>query len=260
MSSFIYEGWVRHRRFSPTQHQFRYRVSMLFLDLDQLDDAFRGSRLFKLERRGLASFRRQDHLGDPERPLQACVRELVRERTGRAPSGAIRLLTQPRYFGYVMNPVSFYYCYDDAGELDTIVAEINNTPWGERHCYVLDPSSNHGTAKTRRFRFAKDFHVSPFMPMDVDYDWRFVAPGERLAVHMINLDDGVACFDASMTLERRAMTPASLRRSFFRYPLMTVKVISAIYWQALRLRLKKTPFYEHPKYDQLPSAAQETEQ
>lgn len=251
MTSYIYEGWVRHRRHAPTRHAFRYRVAMLYLDLEQLDEAFDGSWLFRNERPGLASFRRADHLGDPDVPLASAVRDLVVERTGRRPAGRICLLTHPRYAGYVMNPVSFYYCFDETDRVQAIVAEINNTPWGERHCYVLGAGENLGNATTQRFCFAKDFHVSPFMPMNHDYDWRFVVPGEHLAVHMVNLDDGRPCFDASMSLQRRAMTPKTLRRSFFRFPLMTVKVVSAIYWQALRLRLKRTPFYEHPNAEQL---------
>ncbi len=240
--SHLYEGWVRHRRYAPTEHAFEYRVCLLYLDLEHLDRAFAGSRLFAVERPAVASFRREDHLGDPAVPLHAAVRDLVESQTGHRPSGPIRLLTHPRYFGYVMNPVSFYYCFDPAGQqVETVVAEVNNTPWGERHNYVLHAEDG------LSFQFAKAFHVSPFMPMDVDYDWRFTAPDQRLAVHMVNRRDGDAFFDATMVLERRAMTPRSLRRAVIRYPAMTVQVIAAIYWQALRLRFKNTPFYEHPE-------------
>ena len=248
MTSFLYEGWVRHRRTAPTQHSFRYRVVMLYLDLGELDRAFAGSRLFSVERPGVASFRRSDHLGDPNVPLERTVRDLVEARTGARPTGPIRLLTHPRYFGYVMNPVSFFYCFEDDGvTLRDVVAEVNNTPWGERHAYVLGDADNLGGEVTKQFRFRKDFHVSPFMSMDLDYDWRFVTPGERLAVHMTNRDGDRELFDATMVMERRPMTPATLRRAVWRYPLMTARVVGAIYWQALRLRLKGTPYFEHPE-------------
>jgi DUF1365 family protein len=144
--------------------------------------------------------------------------------------------------------VSFYYCYaPGGGELETIVAEVHNTPWGETHCYVLDRALDEGRGRLRRYRFAKGFHVSPFMPMEQGYDWRFVEPGDKLAVHMRNLEAGRVAFDASMTLERRELSPASLRGALARYPFMTGKVIGAIYWQALRLWLKRTPFHAHPR-------------
>ena len=249
MTSYLYEGWVRHRRFAPTQHRFRYRVCLFYLDLERLDCAAANHWQFAVDRPALISFRRADHFGDPARPLHVAVRDRVEKQTGRRPIGPIRLLTHPRYLGYVMNPVSFYYCFAPDGEtLETIVAEVENTPWGERHLYVLDQAHNLGNQTTKKFRFGKAFHVSPFMPMEVEYDWRFVSPGQRLAVHMVNRSQDGAFFDATMVLRRRPLNTASLYRAMLRYPFMTGKVIAAIYWQALRLRLKGTPFFDHPKH------------
>ncbi|HPF37609.1 MAG TPA: DUF1365 domain-containing protein [Phycisphaerae bacterium] len=246
MESRIYEGEVRHRRSRPVEHAFCYRVCMLYLDLAELDHVFEGTRLWSVEGRGVASFRRRDHLGAADRPLDECVRELVAERTGRRLTGPIRLLTHPAYWGYRFNPVSFYYCFDEAGALRTIVAEVNNTPWNEQHCYVLDALDRADESEAFRFRFAKRFHVSPFMGMNHEYDWRFSEPGERLNVAMVNLEAGERLFDASMTMRRRAISPAALRLLLVRFPLMSMRVITAIYWQAARLRLKRAPFFPHP--------------
>jgi DUF1365 family protein len=178
----------------------------------------------------------------------------VEARTGSRPVGPIRLLTHFRYFGYVFNPVSFYFCYDQAGDsVDTIVAEITNTPWGERHCYVLGTAHNRASGRRKRYRFDKVFHISPFIDMDVAYDWRFTEPTSQLAIHMDNLRDGRPFFDATMRLERRELSGSSLARVLAQYPLMTAKVIGAIHWQALKLWIKGVPFLAHPKNRKEPS-------
>ncbi len=247
MKSCIYAGRVRHRRFAPVPHTFRYRLFMMYLDLAELPELFRRRWLWSSDRFALAQFRRSDHLGDPSVPLDQAVRDLVAQRTGTRPAGPIRLLTHLRYFGYCFNPVSFYFCFDAAdARLETIVAEVNNTPWGERHCYVLTDSMNMGREHNKRYRFEKAFHVSPFMEMDLGYDWRFTMPGERLAVHMENEKDGRRLFDATLALERTEIDGGSLARALLTYPLMTAKVVGAIYWQALRLWLKRCPVYIHP--------------
>jgi len=247
MKSAIFAGQVRHRRMHPAGHEFVYRLFMMYLDLAELDRVFERRWLWSAKRPALARFRREHHLGDPAVPLDTAVRELVKAQTGSRPQGPIRLLTNLSYFGYCFNPVSFYYCFDAAGEqVETIVAEVNNTPWGERHCYVLGEAMNQGKATHKRYAPAKQMHVSPFMQMDVDYDWRFSAPAQTLAVHMENSRHNQKIFDATLELERREISAASLARVLVAYPLMTLKVIVAIHWQALRLWLKKVPVYDHP--------------
>lgn len=248
MQSCLYTGWIRHRRFGPARHAFRYRLCMAWLDLAELPHVFDPYWLWSARRPALAWFRRADYLGDPGTPLDAAVRDLVQKRTGARPAGPIRLLTHLRYFGHCANPVSFYYCYDTRGEqVQTIVAEITNTPWNERHAYVLPLSG--GTregAHVTRFQFDKAFHVSPFMPMDVRYDWRFTAPGPALDVHMDNFRGDHHQFDATLHLRREAIDSRTLARSLVAFPLMTAKVTTMIYWQALRLWWKGTPFHSHP--------------
>lgn len=247
MKSAVYEGRVRHRRFGEPEHAFEYAVGMLYLDLAELDRVFRGRWLWSHGGFAPFSFSRKGHLGDPGRPLSACVRDLVEQRTGARPAGPIRLLTHPRVFGFVFNPVSFYYVFDARDErVETIVVEINNTPWKEQHCYVLTEAQNEGDCESRRFRFAKEFHVSPFLGMDHRYEWAFGPPGERLGVSMKNLRAGECVFDAVLNLSRRQLDGRSLAGLCARFPLATVRVLAAIYWQALRLRLAGAPFHEHP--------------
>ena len=246
--SAIYEGWVRHRRFRPARHLFGYRLFMMYLDLDELPGLFDRRWLWSARRPNLACFRRADHLGNPRLPLDECVRQLVGDRTGRRPEGPIRLLTHLRYWGYGFNPVSFYFCFDRADrDLETVVGEVNNTPWSEQHCYVLHRGMEGGRAPSKCYRFPKAFHVSPFMGMKQDYTWRFTAPGHRLLVHMDNWEKGDRLFDATLVLRRREIGAASLARVLLQYPFMTAKVIGAIHWQALRLWLKRCPVYPHPQ-------------
>ena len=248
MKSALYTGWIRHRRFGPAKNAFRYRIFMSYIDLAELPRLFERRWLWSARRPALAWFRRKDFLGPSTVPLEDAVRDLVLDRTGVRPKGPIRLLTHLRYFGASFNPVSFYYVFDAAdSRVETIVAEITNTPWKERHAYVLPLSTaSRAGARAWRFNFAKEFHVSPFMPMDMTYDWRFGAPGNGLHVHMENWRDGRAQFDATLNLVRQEMTAGSLARALIQFPLITVRVSSLIYWQALKLSWKRTPFHAHP--------------
>ncbi len=248
MESCIYEGWVKHRRYTPVDNAFRYRLFMLYLDLAELPRLFEKRWLWSARRFALAQFRRSDHVGDPGVPLDETVRDLVQTHCGERPAGPVRLLTNLRYFGYCFNPVSFYYCFDEAGEdVRFVVAEVNNTPWGERHCYIMGPAADQGEAQVRRYRFDKDFHVSPFMPMDVQYDWRIRVPDGRLIVHNDSTRDGEKFFDSTLSLQRREISGAALNRVLLRFPFMTLRVVALIHWQALKLLVKRVPYISHPR-------------
>lgn len=258
-ASCLYEGSVCHRRLRPLPHRFEYRHFMAYLDLDELEDVFRGRWLWSVSRPAPARFRREDHLGDPSRPLADAVRDLVGERIGRRPEGPIRLLTNLRHFGFVFNPVSFYYCFAPEGlQLEALVAEVDNTPWGERHLYVVDGRQSEDGRSDATFRVAKEFHVSPFMPMDLEYEWRISRPGARLVVHMTNLLRGERLFEASLRLERREIDGRSLASALARFPFLTARVLGAIYYEALRLWWKGAPYHPHPARDAAPARAEET--
>jgi DUF1365 family protein len=244
--SAIYVGSVRHRRHAPIEHAFTHPVGMLYLDLDELA-LLEQPPLWSATRRALGRFRREDYLGDPAVPLKRAVAQEVRRQTGAAPEGPVRLLTTPRTFGRAFNPVSFYYCFAaDGATVQFVLAEVTNTPWGERHCYVLDARDGDG-APVMRQTFAKVFHVSPFMGMDHTYAWSLTVPGETLSVNIDSADPEGHAFDATLKLERRPLTPAGLRGLLARFPVQTLRTGLYIYAHAVRLKLKGAPYFAHPE-------------
>jgi uncharacterized protein len=246
-ASAVYEGWVRHRRFEPVEHKFRYPLFLMYLDLAELPEVLDPYPFFSARGRALARFRREDFMGDPARPLAECAREAVEEATGISPSGPVRLLAGLRYFGHNFNPVSFYYCFDSPAErVDAVVANVQNIPWGERHSYVLARGERRGSVLGDELE--KTFHVSPLMGMDQTYAFRASEPGERLAVHIESRPHGGGkSFDATLSLQRRELSRRTLTRLLARYPAMSLQVVAKIYMQALRLKLKGARYYPHPE-------------
>lgn len=245
VESCLYFGEVRHHRREPRPHAFRYRLYMSYLDLGELDRVFAGRWLWSVEGRGLSVFRRGDHYGDQALPLDECVRRSVEEQAGYRPAGPIRLLTHLRSFGHCFNPISLFYCFaPDGARVEAVLAEVTNTPWNERHVYVLPASDGGGS--TLAFECDKEFHVSPFLDMDFRYRWRVSRPGPEVRVAIVNLREGRPCFDASLRLERREISTRSLAAALLRYPFVGARVLAAIYWQALQLRRKGIPQFPHP--------------
>jgi uncharacterized protein len=236
-ASALYEGWVHHRRHTPATHDFRYRVFMTLLDLDELPGLFDRHPMWSARRPAPMWFRRTDHFGEVDEPLADAARRLVAERTGHHPDGPVRLLTHLRCLGRVFNPVSFFYVHDGTS-LDAVIAEVTNTPWGDRHVYVV-PRAAPGAALGGVV--PKQLHVSPFMPMEQAYDWRVTEPGESLRVRIATLQSGREVFAASLVLRRRELTAASMTRVLLTYPPMSLAVPARIYSQAARLALKRIP-------------------
>ena len=216
--SALYEGTVRHRRFAVRRHELNHRIAMAYVDLDELPQ-LDGGRLLQ-RRPWLVQFSRRDYLGDPDTPLRDAVRALVREHV---PDGPIRLLTSLRTLGHCFNPVSFYYCFDEAEQLRAVVAEVTNTPWGERHAYVLT-----GDGRVLKGEHAKAMSVSPFMAMDQRYTWRATRPGSTLSVHIETTQDEARAFDATLKLHRRPFRPT----------LAALRTLPLIYGHAIVLRAK----------------------
>ncbi|MFK7827616.1 MAG: DUF1365 domain-containing protein [Oligoflexales bacterium] len=244
LNSCIYEGTVSHQRLTPSKHDFSYQACMLYLDIDEIPTILKKTRFFSYQKPNLMWFNREDYIGAQKGSIREAINEIIFKKFSRTVQGPIRLLSHVRTFGFVFNPVTFYYCFDNSEQLEYIVAEIENTPWGQRFTYVL-PITNE-SASCHRFRFQKDFHVSPFLPMDMEYYWMFTDPKQLLNCRMYNFKQGSLAFSAQLTLKRVPLRNQSLNRIVFKYPLITWQVLLRIYWQALRLYIKKVPVFDHP--------------
>ncbi len=245
MQSSLYRGHVRHRRPLPA-HRFQYSTSWAYLDLAEIDDVVQSSWWLSHNRFAAASYRRADHFGDAGVSMIEAVHEIVRQKTGLLLSGPVRLLTQLRHFGVYFSPINVFYCFDQQESLVALVAEVSNTPWNERHCYVLW-EGNRRTGSACRYSHPKEFHVSPFMGMDSQYEWRIRPPGDELHLSLGCDRQGDRIFQADLHLKRSALNDGQLFRSMLRRPIAAAHIIGAIYYQALRLRMKKCQFYPHPQ-------------
>lgn len=238
----IYEGTVRHRRLTPTAREFAPRLFLTYLDVDALPGSLDSLPLWSGRRRAAVRFRRHDFFDGADRPLGDAVRDLVEHRLGRRPQGPVFLLAQLRTFGWLFNPLAVYYCWNDDGRvLDAIVLEVTNTPWGERHWYVFDARRGHGA------RSAKAMHVSPFLPMDVDYRVSWTAPGEDLCLDINVARGDTTLFSAGLALRRAVLDRRRAVAVLVRYPLAPLRVSLAIYRKALAVLFARVPLYRHPR-------------
>lgn len=262
LQSCIYTGLVWHQRTQPKVHQFNYRVFMMYLSLDELDALLALSRFWGKRWYHLARFKREDFYGETDRCISDCVREKIQNDLGFTPTGPVRLLANVRYFGYITNPISCYYCYDQHDNLVAQLLAVTNTPWGEKHSYVIDLRDQASSDRVE-VGFQKQMHVSPFMPMNIQYQWQGLKPGEQLKFSLSNCLKSAAStdsmrnagqskakttpiFKAGVNFSRVEINKHSLNQVLLSYPVMTLKVLAGIYWQALRLFIKRINIFPHP--------------
>jgi DUF1365 family protein len=241
----LYVGTLYHRRQAPTTHAFQYSVFLPYLNLSRIDESLRHLPFWGTSRFNLARFSRSDFMAPHDQDLSTLIKDKVHQELGTRPNGDVYLLANLRYFGYSINPIACYFCFDRSEELQAIVLEVTNTPWEERIAYVV-PCTNRGAD----FRFRKGMHVSPFNPMDMTYHFVCNSPDDDLSIQLQVQQASSVIFSASLNLKAEPLTPRSAATILWRHPHMTLKVAAGIYWQALKLWLKKTPIYAHPSKEQ----------
>lgn len=245
MQSQLYVGHVKHRRHQPHKHAFVYKVWYLYLSLDEINDLQKLTPILSVDKFNLLSLKQSNYLTQYSIPLKQAIFEHFKTKNIHYEGNHVFLLTQLSYLGFCYNPVSFFYCFDKTGtHLEYILAEIHNTPWNERYIYTLACEPNQ---KKLRFQHAKAFHISPFLPMDIKYDWRMNKPTEKIMMHLQDFKEDKLCFDATLHLTKKNLTQKNVLQLALLQPFNTQRVLFGIYWQALKLFLKKTPFFSHPQ-------------
>jgi DUF1365 family protein len=248
-NSFFYLGKVFHHRLSPVDHKFYYNFFWSAVDLDEIDEVCRLNIFWSNDKKNISYFRRKDHLGDKNRPLKECVYDLIEQKFYIRPNHSVQLITHFAVMGYRLNPVSFYVLKNDKNQIDFMIAEINNTPWGEQYCYCID-GRNQANNQIKA-SFEKQFHISPFFSMNIQYQWRFSFVDDQLSIEMENWENQKKVFQVTLNAKQEEMNKQTMTKVLLKYPLITAQVAWGIYWQALRLWLKKAPFYEHPKHHKI---------
>ena len=247
MKSALYFGEVRHHRKSPKKHDLKYQVYMAHLFLDETKQVFKNRLFWSVNRSNLGAFVRSDYHRPEVDDLAKAVRDTMSDQLGRKCSGPVSIITHLRTFGYCFNPVSFYFLWNEQKTRPVaLMAEITNTPWGERYAKCFEWNSEDEDARSDH-EFHKEFHVSPFIGMDVEYDWRFRQPAKKFHADMLLREQGKLFFTAHLQLKRCPANAKNLAWALIRFPFMTLNVTRAIYWNALLLRLKGCPFFSHPK-------------
>jgi DUF1365 family protein len=241
----LYVGEVMHARLKPIGHRFSYRVVSLLIDLDQLEAADRRSPLFGVNRAALYSFHEKDHGARDGSSLRDHAQRCAAQHDVDLTGGRVQLLCYPRLLGYSFNPLSVYFCYRADGALALVIYEVRNT-FGEMHCYVLPVRPGEITEAGLRQEQDKLFYVSPFIDMDMRYHFRVSPPGQQLKLRILATDRDGPLLAATFNGQRRALTTSALLSAFVSLPLVTLKIVSAIHWQALRLWLKGARLIPRP--------------
>lgn len=241
----LYPTKVMHRRLVAPFHRFVYRVFYVLLDVDRIGELARGLRLFSHNRFNLVSFHDRDHGSGEPGALRGWAESLLAREGIRLDGGRIRLLCLPRLFGFAFNPIALWYCEHRDGTPRAVIAEVRNT-FGEKHCYLL-ASGGRPLAYEGPHTKEKCFHVSPFLDLAGEYEFRFSAPAETVRLHIHETREGLPILDATLHGERRALTDRALLRQVLALPGMTLKVVAGIHWEALKLWLRGAKFHRKPE-------------
>ena len=255
----LFKGTVTHTRTSPIAHQFQYSFFQIWLDVERPELIDNISPFWSSKKHNLVRFNRHHYLPNNDNKTQSLHQSIckkIQQQTNKHFQGKAYLLANLSYWGYCYNPVSFYFCYNPNGKLEFILSEIHNTPWGERFTYVHDISSSVNKTSSQRenkandklqFKFDKQFHVSPFMPMDLQYDWQFQTAKNKILISMNLHQKEQSIFNATLNLQGEELSSYQANKLPFNYPFMCFKVLFSIYWNALRLWFKGVTFFDHPK-------------
>ncbi len=242
MQSSLYVGTIHHRRYIPKNHFFSYPFFMYFLNLDEIESMPSIGRLFSVKKWAFNRFHRPDYYGNAEQPLHRAIKRRMAELTGETVEGPVYGLMNMRTLGLYFSPVNFYYGYNKQFNLTHFLAEVSNIPWNERHQYAYCVNDGRYSPKD-----AKRFKVSPFNPVDQRYSWTITPPEEKVGVQLGVHDERGQVFAASLNMNREPLTKKTLRRQLLKKPVMTASIVAAIYWQALRIYLKKIPYIPYQK-------------
>lgn len=247
LESGVYQGVVSHKRFSPKFHSFSYKVSMIGLVLDELDDIKNQNILLGTQWFNPVRFYEKDYLKNEPGTLKQRITNKVKQLGGDWDGTKVLMIAQCRCLGIYFSPINFYYCFDKSNTCCLMLAEVSNTPWNQRYYYLvnMEPKTQESVKITK-----KAFHVSPFMALDMNYHWHVTTPGNKANVNIKNYDlsNKHKIFEANMILEKQLLSSLPIIKSWVSLPFTVIKIVTLIYWQAAKIFIKRIPFVNYQKH------------